>query len=128
MLKFKMMLLLAVSLAACSFAYAADSAASSISAAELKKEIKSGHSVVILDVRMPEELNGALGKIDGSINIPLQQLQSRLNELNKYKDKKIYVISRSGIPSKLAAEMLEKHGFTAVVVTGGMMAYRQSGE
>lgn len=110
------------------FAVRADSSAKNISMNDFKKEVKSNKSIVILDVRMKDELNGPLGKIEGSINIPLQELEKRINELDKYKNKELFVISRSGIPSKLAAEMLSEHGFKAVNVLGGMMAYRQSRE
>jgi len=110
------------------FAANVDSTAKNISVNDFKKEIKTNKSIVILDVRMQDELSGPLGKIDGAINIPLQELEKRIGELNKYKNKELYVISRSGIPSKLAAEILRNHGFTAVNVLGGMMAYRQSGK
>ena len=127
MQKLKIITLLMIFFAINSFAAVADSSAKSISINDFKKEVKANKSIVILDVRMQDELNGPLGKIDGSINIPLQELEKRMGELNKYKNKELYVISRSGIPSKLAAEMLRDHGFKAVNVTGGMMAYRQSG-
>ena len=108
------------------FASGIDSTAKNISVNDFKKEMKATKSIVILDVRMQDELTGPLGKIDGSINIPLQELEKRISELNKYKNRELYIISRSGIPSKLAAEMLRDHGFKAVNVVGGMMAYRQS--
>jgi len=113
------------SFVAISLAATADSSASTIAMNEFKQEIKSGKKIVILDVRSRDELTGSLGKIDGSINIPINELESRLPELNKYKNSEIRVISRSGIPSKLAAEMLRSHGFNAANVTGGMMAFRR---
>ncbi|MGA7836954.1 MAG: rhodanese-like domain-containing protein [Ignavibacteriaceae bacterium] len=113
------------SFVATSLAATADSSASTIAMNEFKQEIKSGKKIVILDVRSRDELTGSLGKIDGSINIPINELESRLPELNKYKNEEIRVISRSGIPSKLAAEMLRNHGFNAANVTGGMMAFRR---
>lgn len=128
MLKIKIITLLVISYVTASFAFNADSTAKSVTMNDFKKEIRSNKSIVILDVRTPEELTGPLGKIDGAINIPLQELESRINELNKYKDIQIRVISRSGIPSKLAAEILRKHGFDAANVLGGMMAYRQGGQ
>lgn len=128
MLKIKIIAFLVISYVTASFAFNSDSTAESISMNDFKKEISSNKSIVILDVRMPEELTGPLGKIDGSINIPLQELESRIHELDKYKNREIRVISRSGIPSKLATEILRKHGFDAANVLGGMMAYRQGGQ
>ena len=103
-----------------SFAAEADSTAKNVTVNAFKKEMKANKSIVILDVRMQDELTGPLGKIDGSINIPLQELEKRINELAKYKNQ--------DIPSKLAAEILRNHGFKAINVLGGMMAYRQSSE
>lgn len=105
-----------------------DSTAKVITINDFKKEMKTNKLMVILDVRMQDELSGPLGKIGGSINIPLQELEKRIGELDKYRGKEFFIISRSGIPSKLAAEMLRDHGFKAVNVIGGMMAYRQSSE
>ena len=128
MLKIKLAAFLVISLVMVSFASSADSTAKSVTMTDFKKEIKSGKPIIILDVRMPEELTGPFGKIDGAVNIPLQELESRIHELDKYKGREIRVISRSGIPSKLAAEILRKHGFEAANVLGGMMAYRQGGQ
>ena len=63
---------------------------------ELKKLMKDDSTLVILDVRTPAELVGPLGKIDNVINIPIQELESRVGELIKFKDKEIAVICRSG--------------------------------
>ena len=128
MQKFKVITLLMVFFAITSFAAEADSTAKNVTVNAFKKEMKANKSIVILDVRMQDELTGPLGKIDGSINIPLQKLEKRINELAKYKNQDIYIISRSGIPSKLAAEILRNHGYKAINVLGGMMAYRQSSE
>lgn len=125
--RFKIIMSLVIFFAIAAFAAEIDSTAKNITVNDFKKEMKANKSIVILDVRMQDELAGPLGKINGSINIPLQQLEKRIGELDRYKNKDIYVISRSGIPSKLAAEILKNHGFTAITVLGGMMAYRQSG-
>lgn len=96
-----------------------------ITVSELKKQMKENPDLIILDVRTPEELSGPLGKIDGVINIPVQELEKRVEELNKYKDKEIAVICRTGHRSGIGTEILLKHGFTKVEnVEGGMTAYR----
>jgi rhodanese-related sulfurtransferase len=100
----------------------------SITVQELQKQIKNDSDLVILDVRTPEELNGPLGQIDGVVNIPVQQLESRVDELDKYKDKEIAVICRTGHRSGIGTKILLKHGFTKVEnVEGGMTAYRAAG-
>jgi len=97
-----------------------------ITVKELKTQIKENHDLVILDVRNPQELVGPLGKIDGVINIPVQELEKRIGELNKYKNKEIAVICRTGHRSGIATKILLKHGFTKVEnVEGGMSAFRE---
>ncbi len=93
---------------------------------DLKTAMEKDSNFVILDVRTPPELKGPLGHIDGVINIPVQVLDQKVNELEPYKDKKIYVICRSGNRSRLATKILKKHGFNAVNVMGGMKAYNKA--
>lgn len=96
-----------------------------ITVQELKDKMKTDTSLVVLDVRTPEELTGPLGKIDGAINIPVDQLESRIGEVEKLKGKDIAVICRSGHRSKRAQGILEKHGIEAMNVLGGMTGYRK---
>ncbi|MBP2641361.1 MAG: sulfurtransferase [Firmicutes bacterium] len=78
-------------------------------------------SVVILDVRTPGEY--ADGHIPNTMLIPLDQLPERLNEVPK--EKKVYVICRSGNRSAQAVNLLRSKGFTNVYnVTGGMMQWK----
>lgn len=93
---------------------------------QYKKLIAEDSTIVQLDVRTPEELSGPLGKIEGVINIPVQELESRINELEKYKSKKIVVICRSGNRSSRATKILLNHQFDAVNLSGGMIEYRNS--
>lgn len=96
-----------------------------ITVTEFKKQIAENPDLIILDVRKQEELSGPLGKIDGVINIPVQELEKRINELDQYKDKEIAVICKTGRRSLTGTEILLKHGFTkAKNVEGGMTAYR----
>ncbi|MBX2975558.1 MAG: rhodanese-like domain-containing protein [Ignavibacteriaceae bacterium] len=89
------------------------------------KEMKNNKSLVIVDVRTPEELVGPLGKIDGVINIPVQEITTRFNELSKYKDKEIAVICRTGNRSTFGTDFLISKGYKAKNVLGGMVKYRQ---
>lgn len=92
---------------------------------ELKQAMKSDSTLVILDVRTKEELAGELSRIDGVINIPVQELEKRINELEKYKKNNIAVICRSGKRSVAATELLNKNGFKVKSVAGGMIEYRE---
>ncbi len=98
----------------------------SITVDQLKQEMKTNKNLIVLDVRTEPELSGPLGKIDGVLNIPVQELEERYHELDKYKDKEIAVICRSGNRSKLGTAILKEHGFKVKNVLGGMIAYRKS--
>lgn len=97
----------------------------SITTNELKTQMESDTNLVILDVRTPQELIGELGQIEGVINIPVQILADNLGELEKYKDKNIAVICRSGNRSVYATKILLENGFKAKNVLGGMIAYNR---
>ncbi|MGX9805737.1 rhodanese-like domain-containing protein [Exiguobacterium acetylicum] len=74
-----------------------------------------------LDVRTPAEFKG--NHIKGFKNIPLQTLNSQLNQIPK--DKEVLVICQSGMRSKQAVKVLKKAGYTNVTeVRGGMNAWR----
>ena len=66
----------------------------------------------ILDVR--EDMELMVFEIPGAVNIPLGQLRTRLNELNK--DANIIVFCAVGVRSYNAARMLMEHGFNNVTV------------
>lgn len=79
-----------------------------------------GRSGLILDVR--EEAEFAFGHIEGAKSIPMGELSTRMNELDK--EREIYVICRTGKRSDLAAHRLVSNGFTKVFnVLPGMKAW-----
>jgi len=97
-----------------------------MSITELKERLQSDSTIILLDVRTPSELESSLGKIDGIINIPLQELEGKMEELETYRENQIAVICRIGIRSGRATEILIKNGFNAKNVLGGMTEYRAS--
>ena len=76
-------------------------------------------NVVILDVCEPIEREK--GYIDGSINIPLNDLRNRLDELPK--DKMIYVYCQQGLRSYIAYRILKQNGFKVKSIDGGYRFY-----
>jgi NADPH-dependent 2,4-dienoyl-CoA reductase/sulfur reductase-like enzyme/rhodanese-related sulfurtransferase len=74
---------------------------------------------VLLDVRNPEELEN--GFIKGSLNIPVDQLRQRLNELPK--DKEIIVVCQVGLRGNVAYRQLVNNGFKAKNLIGGYRTY-----
>lgn len=96
-----------------------------ISMEEFIEKYNSDSTVVVLDVRTEAELSGPLGKLDGVINIPIQELDARYMELSEYKDQEIDVICRTGNRSGTATQFLREKGFNAKNVLGGMAEYRE---
>ncbi len=119
----KLKAIFVVFLSLISLSCAQNSSKSSMTINEFRSEMKNNPSLIILDVRTPQELEGPLGKIDGAINIPVQELSNRMNELSRYKDKDIAVICRTDNRSSVAVKMLLQNGYKAKNVLGGMMQY-----
>jgi len=119
-------LVIALFLLSISFIGCAQDKENSITIEQLREQMNSDSSLVILDVRTEQEQTDALGHIDGVINIPVQVLESRLNELEKFKDRNIAVICRSGRRSEIATKLLLENSFKAENVLGGMQEYRNT--
>jgi len=81
--------------------------------------LRERKDVILLDTRTPFEY--IRGHADGFINIPLDDLRERLDELKK--DKKIYVMCQSGLRSYLATRILMQNGFDAYNFAGGFRLY-----
>jgi len=64
---------------------------------------------LILDVRTTAE--ASMGMIDGAVNIPVDELQGRLNELPK--NKEIITHCRTGLRAEMAYTILRNAGFKA---------------
>src|SRR3989344_1143408 len=88
---------------------------------DLKKKLENHENVFLLDVRTPEEFQDY--KIEGSVNIPINQLQSRMNEIPK--NKEIITICEHGNRSFRAAIFLNKNGYKALSLTGGMEVWNR---
>ena len=75
--------------------------------------------VTLLDVRSPAEYAG--GTIPGFINIPLDELRSRLGQLDNAKP--IYVTCQVGLRGYIAARILTQNGFETYNLSGGYRLY-----
>lgn len=83
------------------------------------------HDALVLDVREDQEYSG--GRVPHSKHIPLRQLSDRLHELEKFKNKPIIAICRSGARSGHSCSVLRKNGFEQVYnLNGGMMSWQQA--
>ena len=82
---------------------------------------KKKDEVLIIDVRSSEEYKA--GHIPNAININVDETQSRLNEIEDYKDKPIIVYCNSGKKSNDAAEILVNNGFQDVTNAQGVKEF-----
>lgn len=86
---------------------------------DLAPLIKAG--ATILDVRSQGEYAG--GHIKGSVNIPLNILETQLPKLKK--DKTIITCCASGMRSASAKNILQSHGFAEVHNGGSWVSLKQ---
>ncbi len=89
-----------------------------IKAVEAKK-IMDSTNCKILDVRTEEEFNEA--HIYDAINIPLNVLDEKIEQILSDKDETILVYCKSGVKSKEAAFTMVKKGYTNVFEFGGII-------
>ena len=92
--------------------------------------IASNPNAVLLDVRTPGEFNGtntevpSFGHFKNAININVEELERRLGELEKYKDKEVLVYCSHSHRSPRASYFLSTHGFKQVAnMSGGVSTF-----
>ena len=90
---------------------------------ELKQMIDSKQKFFFLDVREPKELE-EIGTIKGYVNIPLSQLEARVNEIPK--DVAIVSACNRAVRAARAAVILEKHGYKQISLCA-LDEYKQKG-
>jgi NADPH-dependent 2,4-dienoyl-CoA reductase/sulfur reductase-like enzyme/rhodanese-related sulfurtransferase len=76
---------------------------------------------VLLDVRNPLELENG-GYIEGTLNIPVDELRQRMHELPK--DKEIVIYCQVGLRGNVAYRQLVNNGFKARNLIGGYRTYK----
>lgn len=81
---------------------------------ELKQRLDTDPQLLLLDVRTAADYVGEQGHIAGSLLIPLEQLEQRLDELKDYRDKPVITICRTDRKSAQAARLLTQQGFSHV--------------
>lgn len=92
----------------------------------LKQRLDQGEDVLVVDVRSPEEFIGELGHIAGAVNIPLDQIAQRRDELSAHQTRMVTLVCRTDRRSPKAARVLSRAGFGDVhVVRGGMTRWNE---
>lgn len=97
---------------------------------EMCKRISANANIVLLDVRTTAEFKGttnnvpSFGHFKNAININVNELTNRINELSKYKDSEIIVYCSHSHRSPQASYLLGTHGFTNVKnMSGGVSTF-----
>ena len=93
----------------------------SISVKELKARLDAGNTSMIIDVREPYEYE--ISNIGGE-NIPLGEVESRMNEISRTEE--VVVHCKSGVRSKKAIGFLKGHGYHNLLnLEGGILAWQE---
>lgn len=94
-----------------------------ISPVEYVTDFDDSASHLLIDVRTPDEF--ASGHIEGAVNIPVEEISGRLDEIPG--DAPIVVYCRSGNRSAAAARILTDAGYAPVYDLGGIQDWVAEG-
>lgn len=91
---------------------------------DVQAAVKRGS--IFVDVREPYEINEVSYAIEGQLQIPLGQIQTRMAEIAK--DASVIVGCRSGARSMQACQFLAMNGYANVKnLQGGIMGWMSNG-
>src|SRR6185369_11416009 len=82
------------------------------------------HPCQLVDVRSPNEFK--TGHLAGAVNIPLDELESRVADLNT--NQPLIMICQAGVRAEMASKLLGNCRDDIRVLQGGVNAWRQSGQ
>jgi len=95
---------------------------------DFRRRLAAEKDLLVLDVRTPEDFVGEQGHIKGAVNIPVEELQQRMNELCDYMEHPVAIVCRTDKRSAKAALLLTEEGFADVhIVRGGMTKWIEAG-
>lgn len=83
-----------------------------VTGSEFETLVAENKDALILDVRDAKDFDK--NRIENAINIPVDEVESRMNELEEYKGKDILIYCSIGRRSAQVAELLENNGYTNV--------------
>ncbi|TCK17726.1 putative membrane protein YdjX (TVP38/TMEM64 family) [Thiogranum longum] len=84
--------------------------------------------LLVLDVRTAGDFVGEQGHIEGAVNIPVEELEQRMDELGDYLERPVAIVCRTDKRSAKAELLLAEEGFADVhVVRGGMTKWIDAG-
>jgi rhodanese-related sulfurtransferase len=103
----------------------------SVAPSEICEYIKKHPDAVLLDVRTREEFEGKanpdFGTLKNAINIPVQELETKLSTISHLKNKEVLVYCSHSRRSPRASYLLMQNGFTNVTnMDGGMSVVKDN--
>jgi rhodanese-related sulfurtransferase len=87
---------------------------------------KEENNVTILDVRTSDEFYN-IGYIKNALLIPLHILESEIDKLTPFKEKKVLIYCASGNRSSSASRILHEKGFQVYNLRGGLDRWQSDG-
>jgi len=99
---------------------------------ELYDRVNSDDPPLLIDIRTVDDYNGngysEYGHIKDAISIPMLELETRLEELERYKEKEIVTMCPGGGLSLAAVDVMREAGFKDVKsLKGGTDAWHKKG-
>jgi len=99
---------------------------------ELYDRVNSDEPPLLIDIRGLEDFNGKgytkYGHIPNAVSIPMLELETRLEELEEYKEKEIVTMCPGGGLSLAAVDVMREAGFEDVKsLKGGTDAWHRKG-
>lgn len=94
-----------------------------LQASELKEKTESGEKWQVIDVRSPGEF--ASGHIPGAVNMPLEQVESRLADMRA--SEPVVLVCQSGQRAEICRNLIERHRDDLNVLEGGTSAWQAAG-
>ena len=101
-----------------------------ITTEELKKELDENLDMILVDIRLPSEITSMGGAIQANQNrnIPRGWLEYRITSAALSKDTPIVVYCGAGIRTPMAADTLQKMGYTNVRnYSDGYLGWKKAG-
>jgi rhodanese-related sulfurtransferase len=94
---------------------------------ELQRRMSDCGSVVLIDVRGPDEFNAPPGHLPGAINIPLPELSDRVAEVAAHRRPVVLVCKTDRRSARAAATLLSAGLDDVAILRGGTDSWHQQG-
>lgn len=93
----------------------------------MQRRLAPGDTVVLVDVRQPEEFSAPPGHLPGAVNVPLADLPSRTGELAARQQPIVVVCKTDRRSAQAATELLATGLRNVAVLRGGTDEWHRQG-